>query len=115
MRISSRVRGCFASRRAATRLTSRSRRSTSERGDELFDPFVASLERVLAEHRPLGLVVQFEMNPVDSEVPAAFLRPADELAPEAGPRGLRRLVDRRVDCVVGADPVDETFGLHAVE
>jgi len=39
------------------------------------------LERVLAEHRALGLVVELQVDPVDGVVPLAVLRPADELAP----------------------------------
>src|SRR6266571_417247 len=36
--------------------------------DELLDPLVHRAERVLAQDRPLGLVVQLEVHPVDGEV-----------------------------------------------
>ena len=50
-------------------------------GNELLHPFVHRLERVLAQHRSLGLVVQLEMHPVDRIVAAALLGVADELPP----------------------------------
>src|SRR6516162_11556008 len=63
---------------------------TSHAGDELLDALVHRAERVLAQHRPLGLVVQLEVHPVDSEVAPLLLGPADELAAQPGPRRLRR-------------------------
>src|SRR5689334_15892346 len=82
-RISSRRSGRGASISAATRLTSRSRRSTRatlpvhleclQRRDEFLDALVAGFERVLAEHRPLRLVVELEVHPVDGEVASALL------------------------------------------
>src|SRR5260370_3865864 len=62
----------------------------SHPGDELLDPLVHRTERVLAQHRALGLVVQLEVHPVDGEVAPFLLRPADELAAQLGPGGLRR-------------------------
>src|ERR1700753_117760 len=59
-------------------------------GDELFDPLVDRAERVLAQHGPLSLVVELQVHPVHGEVAPPLLRPADELAPEPGPGGLRR-------------------------
>src|SRR3954468_11936816 len=47
--------------------------------DELFDPFVDAAVRVLAEDGPLRLVVELEVDPVDSEIPAALLRAPDEI------------------------------------
>ena len=47
-----------------------------ERGDQLLDPLVVRLERVLAEHGALGLVVELEVHPVDGEVAPALLGPA---------------------------------------
>src|SRR4029453_11635661 len=41
--------------------------------DELLDPVVDGTERVLAEDCALRLIVQFEMHPIDGEVPPAFL------------------------------------------
>src|SRR5262245_21185944 len=49
-------------------------------GDEFLDPVVDGAERVLAQDRALGLVVELEVHPVDGEVAAALLRAADELA-----------------------------------
>src|SRR6202012_555314 len=59
-------------------------------GDELFDALVNRPERVLAQHRALGLVVELQVHPVHGEVTPPFLRPANELAPQPGPGGLRR-------------------------
>src|SRR5262249_56504097 len=59
-------------------------------GDQLLDPLVHRAERVLAQHRPLGLVVQLEVHPVDGEVAPLLLGPADELAAQPGPGRLRR-------------------------
>src|SRR5581483_1395038 len=58
--------------------------------DELLDALVDTAVRVLAEHSALGLVVQLQVHPVDGEVAPALLGPADEVAPQLGPRGLRR-------------------------
>src|ERR1700759_2288306 len=58
--------------------------------DELFHPLVDRPEWVLAQHGPLGLVVQLEMHPVDREVTPLLLGPADELTAQLGPRRLRR-------------------------
>ena len=63
--------------------------------DQALDPFVARLERVLAEHGALRLVVELQVHPVDRVVALAFLGPLDERAAQAGARGLRRRVDRR--------------------
>src|ERR1700746_2188010 len=62
----------------------------SHAGDELLDALVDRAERVLAQHGPLGLVVQLEVHPVDGEVAPLLLGPADELAAQPGPRRLRR-------------------------
>src|SRR3546814_20910072 len=66
-------------------------------GDELLDALVVGLERVLAEHGALRLVVQLQVHPVDRVVALALLGPTDELAAEPGPGGLRRRLDRFVD------------------
>src|ERR1700753_4034752 len=58
--------------------------------DQLLDPLVDRAERVLAQHGPLSLVVQLEVDPVDGEVAPLLLGPADELAAKLGPRRLRR-------------------------
>ena len=50
--------------------------------DEALHTLVVRLERVLAQHRPLGLVVELEVHPVDGEVAAAFLGLPDEVAAE---------------------------------
>ena len=61
-----------------------------QRGDQLLDPLVAGLERVLAQHGALRLVVELQVDPVHRVVPLALLGAADELAPQASPGGLRR-------------------------
>src|SRR6201989_1008892 len=58
--------------------------------DQLLDPLVDRAERVLAQHGPLTLVVQLEVDPVDGKVAPLLLGPADELAAKLGPRRLRR-------------------------
>src|ERR1700677_1015162 len=74
--------------------------------DELFDPFVHRTERVLAQDGPLRLIVQLQVHPADGERTALFLRPADELAAQLAPGGLRR--DR-----LGLEDIDVTCGpLH---
>src|SRR4029450_2461899 len=87
----------------------------SEAGDQPLDPLVAGLERVLAQDGALGLVVELQVDPVDRVVALALLGPADELAPEAGPGGLRRGLDRLVDGLVGGDPLDHVALLQPVE
>src|SRR6266436_1053118 len=49
-------------------------------GDELLHPLVDRAEWVLAQHGPLGLVVELQVHPVDGEIAPPLLRPADELA-----------------------------------
>ena len=51
---------------------------SSERGDQLLDPFVVGLERVLAQHRALRLVVELQVHPVDREVATALLCPVTQ-------------------------------------
>ena len=80
-------------------------------GDKLLHPFVDRTERVLAQHRPLRLVVQLEVHPVDGEVAALFLGPADELAPQLGAGGLRRDGLGLEDLQVGGHPVDRAVPL----
>src|SRR6202040_1779544 len=53
---------------------------SSHTGDELVDPIIDGPERILAQDRTLGLVVELEMDPVDREVAALLLGPLDELA-----------------------------------
>src|SRR4029079_2852419 len=52
--------------------------------DEALHPLVVRPERVLAQDRPLGLVVELEVHPVDGEVASALLGLADELAAQPG-------------------------------
>src|SRR6478609_2574861 len=117
--MSSAVRGRSASSRAAVRFMSRSSLSdwamALQRGDELLDALVVGPEGVLAEHRALGLIVELQVHPVDRVVALALLGLADELAPQAGPCGLRRGVDGIVDLGVVADPFDHAATLHLVE
>src|ERR1700750_2860500 len=57
--------------------------------DQLLAPLVDRAKRVLAQHGPLSLVVQLEVDPVDGKVAPLLLGPADELAAKLGPRRLR--------------------------
>src|ERR1700746_1094280 len=86
----------------------------SHAGDELLDALVPRAERVLAQHGPLGLVVQLEVHPVDGEVAALLLRPADELAAQLGPGGLRRDRLGLEDLQVRRHPVDRAVLLQQV-
>src|ERR1041384_4274364 len=72
----------------------------SERRDEPFDALVARLERVLAEHRSLCLVVQLQVHPVDRVVALALLRALDERTSKPRPRGLWRCAHGLVDRLV---------------
>ena len=65
------------------------------------------LERVLAQHRLLRLIVQLQVHPVHGVVPLAFLGPLDELASQPGACGLGRILDGVVDVGVDTDPLDE--------
>src|SRR5207244_2233748 len=96
------------------RATDGSERTMSETRDQLLHPLVPRLERVLAQHRALGLVVELQVDPIDGEVALALLGPADELAPQAGPRGLGRLVHRLLDVAVGAHALDQVAVLELV-
>src|SRR6187402_3373194 len=81
-------------------------------GDESLDAFVDGPERVLAQHRALSLIVELEVHPVDGEVTARSLCGTDELTAKLGPRGLRRLVDRGFDVLVGGDPGSQPLALQ---
>src|SRR5262245_3712458 len=83
-------------------------------GDELLDPLVHRPERVLAEHRPLSLIVELQVHPVDGEVPAAFLRSPDEIAAQPGPGGLRGNRLGLEDRQVVAYPLDRPAPLEQV-
>src|SRR5687768_203997 len=92
--------------------------TTSEACDEPLHPFVLGLERVLAEHGALRLIVQLQVHPVDGVVALPLLGLADELAPQPRPRRLRRLEAAgtgAVDLLVGDHAVDHPTGLHPVE
>src|SRR5689334_16680099 len=70
--------------------TLRRPRRRSHAVDQPLDPLVVGPERVLAQHGPLGLVVELQMYPVDGEVTTPLLGLADELAAEPSPGGLGR-------------------------
>src|SRR5690349_15184717 len=86
----------------------------SHAGDQLLDPLVDRAERVFAQHGPLGLVVQLEVHPVDGEVASLLLRPADELAAQLGPGGLRRDRLGLEDVDVTGRPLDGAVALEQV-
>ena len=79
------------------------------------DALVAAAQRVLAQHRALRLVIELEVHPVHRVVALALLGPLDELATQAGPRGLRRVVDGCLDVRVVAHPLDQATILQLVE
>src|SRR5206468_11311489 len=68
--------------------------------DQLLHPVVNAAERVLAEHRPLRLIVQLQVDPVDGVVAPLRLRLADEVAAELGTGRLRRLAHRGADVLL---------------
>ena len=57
----------------AASLQSRGQRGPLHRGDQLLDALVDGLERVLAQHGALGLVVELEVHPVDGVVALLLL------------------------------------------
>src|ERR1700744_41202 len=83
-------------------------------GDELFDSFVDRSERVLAQHRALRLVVELQVHPVHGEITPPLLGPADELAPQPGPGGLRRHRLGLEDVQVAGGAVDRAVALEQV-
>src|SRR3954449_12066462 len=74
--------------------------------DEALHPLVVGAERVLAQDSALSLVVELEVHPVDGEVAAPLLGPLDEVAAQAGSRGLRWDGLRGEDGEVVGDPSD---------
>ncbi len=56
------------------------RELVSEPRDELLDAVVVGPEGVFQKHRPLRLIVQFQVHPVHGEVAPALLRPSYELS-----------------------------------
>src|SRR5579862_941360 len=86
----------------------------SHAGDEPLDSLVDRTEGVLAQHGPLGLVVELEVHPVDGEVAALLLGPADELAAQLRPGGLRREGLGLEDVQVPGDPVHGTVAVEQV-
>src|SRR4029077_489377 len=76
-------------RRPAGRLDDPRTRGPLHALDEPRHPGVLGGKRVLAQHGPLRLVVELEVDPVDGEVAAVRLRRADEVAAQLGPGRLR--------------------------
>ena len=107
---------CFRHATAARPAAPRYRRhsGTSHAGDELVDAVVDGLERVLAQHGALGLVVELEVHPVDGEVAALLLGLADELAAQPGAGGLRRHVLGLEDPRLVGHPLDLAGPLQQV-
>src|SRR3990170_4600935 len=81
----------------------------SEGGDELGHALVTRPERILAKHRPLRLIVELQVYPVDREVAALAFCRADELASELCPCMLWRLLGRPFDVFLLA----HAFGVPA--
>ncbi len=65
--------------------------------NQAFHPLVNTLKWVLTQDGALGLVVEFQMDPIHGEVPAGFLSSLDEIAPEFGSGGLGWLNLRQGD------------------
>src|SRR6185437_5023546 len=84
-------------------------------GDQPLDPLVDRTEGVLAQHGPLRLVVELEVHPVDGEVAAGRLGGADELATQPRPGGLRRIVNRLRDVLVGGDAGRKSLALQQIK
>src|SRR5262249_36978796 len=78
----------------------------SERADQALHSLVVRLERVLAEDRLALRVVQLQVDPVDAIVLALQVGLPDELAAQAGPRGLGRPVLGLLDGGIVGDAVD---------
>src|SRR5699024_4154621 len=73
----------------------------SHAGDEGCNTVVLGGGGVPAQHGTTGVVVQFQVYPVHGVVPAAGGGRLHELASQFGPGGLRRLVDRGGDLLLG--------------
>src|SRR3990172_3242230 len=86
----------------------------SERSDQFVHPLVHGAEGVLAEHRPLGLVVELQVHPVDGEVAVLGLRGLDEVAAETRPCRLRGLGESSGDVLVGDHTFHEAPALEEV-
>src|SRR5258708_6808963 len=86
--------------------------SRSHARDQALDPLVVGPERVLAEHGPLGLIVELEVHPVYGEVAPLLLGVSDELAPKPGPGGLRRGLLGLEDLQLGGPPVGRLLALQ---
>src|ERR1700739_497285 len=84
-------------------------------GDQPLDSLVDRSERVLAQDGALGLVVEFEVHPVDGEIPTGGLGGADEFAAQPRAGGLRRLVDGVLDLFVGGDARRQALALQQIE
>jgi len=63
-------------------LSRRSRLSSLNRLDEPLDAFRRAIGMVLQQDRPLCLVVQLQVHPVDGEIPALLLGSFDEFTPK---------------------------------
>src|SRR4029077_8923473 len=107
-----------------TRFTNRSTLETATRttlrafglhaGDQSLDSLVDRSERVLAQHRALGLIVEFEVHPIHGEIPTGGLGGADEFTAQPRAGGLRRLVDGFLDFFVGGDARRQTLALQQI-
>src|SRR5699024_1636801 len=82
--------------------------------DQSSNPIIGGPERILTQHRTLRLVIEFQVHPVDREVPTAFLGAFDEVAPQLGTSGLwwHRLGFE--DVQIACDPIDVAAPLHEV-
>src|SRR5213594_4952722 len=83
-------------------------------GDELVDALVDRLERILAEYRPLRLIVELQVDPVDGVVAALLLRMPDEVAAQPRTRRLWRIAHGPRDLLLRGDTLDLSAPLEQV-
>ena len=83
--------------------------------NEALHPFIVRAERVLAQHRALRLVVEFQVYPVDGEVAPTLLGLADEVSTQACARRLRRDALGREDVEITGDASDRAVALEEIE
>ncbi len=77
--------------------------------DQPVHPVVERLERVLAEHRSLRLVVELQVDPVDGEVAPLLLRRLMNSPRSRGSGGLRRPALGLESAQLGDHPVDQAL------
>ena len=82
---------------------------------QAFDPLVHIRERVLTQNCPLRLIIQFQVHPINREIPATFLGAFDEVSPQLGSSRLRRHLFRLEHLSIVGDAGCEPFTLQQIE